>query len=267
MSSNGHTTEQGTLSQTVTDESASSIPSESDHPGSASNVGLDPASPPTSVDSADFDQIATRTSATEEAQPSPQDHALPQAPRRSRNGRASNHDDGNVMELRELSHTVREVRHDGDDDNHSANERRSSGSSSKSTQSWISFLTGSISESIKQPSSNWSLFLLLLHYVVFVAYNIAYFCIGVLQYWAQEASGDPNPAEVTLVKMQKLFGELAHADAEQAHKDATKMLAALATKHEAEAQWELIYDKLIEIVGACIGAAVGFHTTKYPGIR
>jgi hypothetical protein len=77
-----------------------------------------------------------------------------------------------------------------------------------------------------------------------------------LQVWASNTPSVPNEAQETLVRMQKLFGELAHKDAVQAHEDSTRLLAALSNKAAEEAKWETKLEHLHEIIKACIGYAV-----------
>jgi hypothetical protein len=45
-------------------------------------------------------------------------------------------------------------------------------------------------------------------------------------------------------------------DAKQAHEDAKKLLAAMASKAAEDGKWEPIFNRFIEITKACIGVAV-----------
>jgi hypothetical protein len=250
------------LAETLSHESAASTATDSDRPlsdRSDSLAGLDPASPPTSVESepgesavglAPPNQNPRSPQAQLQAQTQPQ--TQPPRPPRTRRSRNSHDEAGQGTELDTFSQSEPEARSENNDI-HSVDGRRSSHSSTKTSDSWLTFITGSISETLKRPSSNWALLAFLVHYFLLLGFGVAQLFLA---FWTWKTSGSPNSAQDTAVKMQKLFGELAHEDAKQAHEDAKKLLAAMASKSAEEAKWEPIFNRFIEITKACVGVAV-----------
>jgi hypothetical protein len=159
---------------------------------------------------------------------------------------------GEAIELQNLSPTA--GTNDADVPDHQQDQHSTlTGTTARSTSTWLTFLTGTVSDAFVSPQDNWALVVLLLHYVIFICYSIIQVVLNYLNY---KVSDKPNTEEQTLVKMQRLFGELAHEDAVQAHKDTGKLIEALSAQASADAQWETMLDKFIEIVDACVGFAV-----------
>lgn len=230
--------------------------SDGDRPSRTSNrsdslASLDPASPPTSVGG---DSAVAGASPPLRAPRAPQAEAQSHSLRSQRTfrSRTSNDETGQGIELDTLSQLDGEAR--PENDTHSTDGRRSSRSSTKTSESFLTLVTGSISETLKRPSSNWALFAFLIHYFLLLGFAVAQL---ILAYWA----GTPNSTQDAAVKMQKLFGDLSHEDAEQAHEDAKKLLAAMSSKAAEEAKWEPIFNRFIEITKACIGVAVSRELT------
>ena len=240
-----------TSSETLSNESLTT-PTQIDgdrprHGRSDSGVSSDATSPPTSTGTLSLNGLATRLAARGSFH-APQSTAQPR-----HSPRQSAHAIGEEVELQYLRHPERETRPDGEV--RSASDRRSSNSSTttRTTDTWLTFVTGSLSETFRYPQNNWALFVLALHYAIFLCYSVVQLVVNVLNF---QASASPNPVEQTIARMQKLFGELAHGDAMQAHKDTERLLDALSSKASADARWEIMLDKFIEIVDACVGYAV-----------
>jgi hypothetical protein len=223
------------LTQTLSHESLASTATDGDQPWSNrsdSLAGPDPASPPTSVEAESVVGVAPPTKTPRP----PRGQAQPRRPRPRRA-----HGAGQGIELDTFSRSEPE------------DERRSSHSSTKTSDSWLTLITGSISETLQRPSSNWALFAFLIHYFLLLAFGVTQIF---LQFWTWKTSGAPNSVQETAAKMQQLFGDLAHQDAKHAHEDATKLLAAITSKTAEEAKWEPIFNRFIEIAKACVGVAV-----------
>jgi hypothetical protein len=70
-----------------------------------------------------------------------------------------------------------------------------------------------------------------------------------------------------MVKMQQIFGDLAHQDATQANELLAKIAQGLSSKVEdeaarAEAKWEQRFDQLNHLLKACLGYAVSATTSS-----
>lgn len=196
------------------------------------------------------------------ARGSPEDLSQPHRPRHNRGSRAATPPTNGSNEADErvdLSRPANAVRA-GNASRHAeepGSPRRFSGLDGllvSASGSWGLIQHDAHGRSLALPSNKVLYALVLLHYCFILGYSIASIF---LQVWANSTPSVPNEAQDTLVKMQKLFGELAHKDAVLAHEDSTRLLAALSNKTAEEAKWETKLEYLHEIIKACIGYVVG----------